>query len=110
MMSSPTIAPANSGIGWSNGTAAQVSLPNMSMLRPRGYARIGPPGLRARSRWQHLHGDLLEQFRRGRAIRERCDVHALLREISVARAIERRAGGAGGIDPGSELLRRHGAH
>src|SRR5579862_665358 len=35
-----TTPPATSGIGWSNGTAPQVSFPSMSFSRPVGH----PPG------------------------------------------------------------------
>src|SRR6202161_2286030 len=108
-MISPTIAPANSGTGWSNGMAAQVSLPNMLLFRPRGNARIGPASLRARPRRQYLCGNLLEQFRRNRAIGERCYVHALPGEDGIARAIKgRTGGGTRGVDPCGELLWRHG--
>ena len=71
MITTPTTAAANSGIGWSNGMAAQLSLPNMLVLRPRGYARVGPARLRAGPRRQFLRDDLLEQLGIGRAEGER---------------------------------------
>ena len=58
MITTPTKAAAISGIGWSNGMAAQLSLPNMLMLRPWGYARVGPARLRAGSGRQLLRDDL----------------------------------------------------
>src|ERR1700730_14793056 len=100
MITTPTRAAANSGIGWSNGMAAQLSLPNMLMLRPRRYARLWPPGLRARSRRQLLHDDLLEQIGLGRTESERSCVHAVLGQGSVASGIEGGAGVARGVNPG----------
>src|SRR5689334_19315080 len=99
MISTTTRAPAASGIGWSNGMAAQLSLPNMLMLRPRGYARVGSPGLRARPGRQFLRDDLLEQFGIGRAEGERRRVHALPGQGSVALGIEGWARLARGVDP-----------
>src|ERR1700677_834135 len=135
MIATPTKPPATSGIGWSNGMAAQVSLPNMvllrllgpllwilgpllrlfapllrllgSLLRPRGYVQIWPAGLRAGSWWQYLRGDLLEQLGGGRTVGERTYVHALRGQRGVARGIKSWAGGARGLDPGGELFRRH---
>src|SRR5580704_6178217 len=110
MMATPTAPPATSGIGWSNGMAAQVSLPNMLLLRPWGYVRIWPAGLRARSRWQYLCGDLLEQIGRGRAIGERTCIQALFGERGVAGGVKSWAGGTRSLDPGGKLLRPHRVH
>ncbi len=53
MSTSPTTPDAIIGIGWSKGIAAQLSLPNMSVRRPLGGARVGFVD-RTRSRRQRL--------------------------------------------------------
>src|SRR5712671_6868632 len=110
MIAAPTKAAAISGIGWSNGMAAQVSLPSMLVLRPRGYARVGSPGLWARSRRQFLCDDLLEQLGIGCTEGERTCVHARPGQGRVAPGIEGWTGVARALDPGGELLRRHRVH
>src|SRR5580698_7317058 len=110
MITRPTTAAVISGIGWSNGMASQLSLPNMLMLRPRGYARARPSGLRTKSRRYLLRDDLLEQPGIGHPEGERAGVHALLGQRGVARGIEGWAVIARRFDPGGEALRRHGLH
>src|ERR1700737_4014852 len=100
MITTPTKAAASSGIGWLNGMAAQLSLPNMLVLRPRGHARVGAPGLRAGSRRQLLCDDLLEQRGVGCTEGERICVQALPGQRGVARGIESWTGVARSLDPG----------
>src|SRR5580658_7624875 len=107
MIARMTTAPVTSGIGWSSGMAAQVSLPSMLGLRSRGYVGVWPAGLRARPRRQHLCGDLLEQVGSGRTVGERSHIQALPGQVGIARGIEGWAAGARGLDPGSELVGRH---
>src|SRR6516225_8712179 len=86
-----TKAPANNGMGWSSGTASQVSLPNM--LVPPPYAELSSGrhdragvglGDRARSGRQRLVEDLLEEPVGDRTERERRRDDALFREFDVA--------------------------
>src|SRR5262245_575705 len=98
--------PATSWIGWSSGTAAQLSLPIMVFLPALGCARTG---LNDRSRtWrQRLLDDLIEQIWLDRRVRERSDIHALLRELLIGLRGERRGGSfAGLVDPGRETVLR----
>src|SRR5882757_6979995 len=110
MIPTPIKAAVTSGIGWLNGMASQVSLPNMLALRSWRYVQIGPPGLRARSRWQFLRDDLLEKSGIGRTECERRGLHALLGQDSVALGVEGGARVARGFDPGGELVRRQCEH
>src|ERR1700692_596540 len=105
MITTPTEAAANNGIGWSNGMAAQLNLPNMLVLRRLGcgvdrgelagsyamshceqgiFAQVGQAGLRAGSRRQLLRDDLLVELRLDRTEGERLCVHALLSQGGVA--------------------------
>src|SRR5271166_4379562 len=102
MITTPTKDAANSGIGWSNGMAAQLNLPNMLLLPRRIYAWAEQPdarsaqiGLRTRSRRQLSHDDLLEQLGIGSAEGERTCVHTLPRQGSATFVIERWAFAAG---------------
>src|SRR5271169_866385 len=131
MITTPTKAAATSGIGWSNGMAAQLSLPNILMLHPLGdvvdrdelggsyvmshckqgrIARVGQKGLRARSGRQLLRDDLVEQFRLDRTEGERTYVHALLGQGSVASGIESWGGVARDTNPSGKPFRRHRLH
>src|SRR5258708_29526268 len=107
MITRPTKAAAISGIGWSNGMAAQLSLPNMLRLRPWGYARIRVAGLWAGPGREFLRDDLLEKLGIGRAESEGICVDALLGKSRIALGIEDRTRIARALDPGGELLRRH---
>src|SRR5580658_10310432 len=99
MMPNMTTTPVSSGIGWSNGMAAQVSSPNMLMPRRR-------PG----SGRQLLRGDALEQAGFGGAEGERRRIRALPGQVRVAGGVEGRAGVARGGDPGGEAVGRHRLH
>src|ERR1700722_18171838 len=107
MITRPTTAAATSGIGWLNGMAAQLNLPNMLALRPWRYAWVRPPPLRAGPRRQLLRDDLVEQPGIRRAECERTDVHALPGERDVVSVIEGWAGAACGNNPGVKPLCRH---
>src|SRR5271167_4701301 len=110
MITRPTTAAAASGIGWLNGMASQLSLPNMLVLRPWRYARIRPPALWAGSGRQLLSDDLVEQRGIRGAEGERTDVHALPGQRGVAFVIEGWAGAACGSNPGVKPLRRYCLH
>src|ERR1700722_1468572 len=110
MINRPTTAAAASGIGWSKGMAAQLSLPNMLVLRPWRYAWVRSPALRAGSRRQLLRDDLVEQPGIHRTECGRTYVQALPGQGRVASIIEGRAGAPRGIDPSVEPLRRHCLH
>src|SRR5271170_8278067 len=98
--------PATSGIGWSSGTAAQVSLPSMLSLRPLG--RAGADFVhRSGARRQRLRDDLMEKVRLDRRIGERSDIPALLGKILVALRGQR-CGGAFAVlvDPEGKAVER----
>src|SRR6476469_8304592 len=77
-----TIAPANSGIGWSKGIAPQVSLPNILFPHPRGGARIGL-GDRTGTRRQRLTQKLVKQSVCDRLEPERLRHDALRGKLNV---------------------------
>src|SRR4051812_7216250 len=110
-ITTPTTPPAARGIGWSQGTASQVSLPNrlpnmLVVLRTREdavRAALGPrPGR------DLLRDDLLEEPGVDLAVGEGGDLRALPGELGVAPGIEDRAVLAGGVDPGGEVVLRDG--
>src|SRR5579863_3230205 len=100
-----TMAPANRGIGWSNGMAPQVSLPNMSIPRPCAGAGVGL-GERTWPRRQRLIEDLPEQSVSDGAESERRRHDALLGELDIAFRRQLRSRGARLREPGGEVLRR----
>src|ERR1700692_2249932 len=131
MITTPTNAAANNGIGWSSGMAAQLSLPNMLVLHALGgvvdrdelggscamshckqgrIAQVGQHGLRARSGWQLLGDDLVEQLRLDRTECERTYFHALLSQGSVASGMQSWAGVARDTNPSGKPFRRHRLH
>src|SRR5579872_1426294 len=110
MMTTITRPPAASGIGWSNGMASQVSLPNMLFPRPRRDARIRPTFVRAWSRRKFLRCDLLEQRCLDRAECHRRRENALPGKFGIAVGIERRTAALSGLHPGGELIRWHRVH
>src|SRR3984957_16462351 len=102
-----TKAPATKGIGWSKGTASQVSLPSILFPRPGGDAGIGL-GDRAGTRRQPLIENLLEQSVGDRAEGEWGRHDALFGELDIAFRRELRSVSARLAEPGIEVLRRHG--
>src|SRR5271165_811865 len=108
-MTKPTNPAATRGMGWSTGMAAQLSLPNMLILRPLGCARTGLFD-RPRAGRQRLRNDLLEQVGLDIAKGERPHVRALPGEIRIALRGQRRAAVACRIDPGGEAVGRHRLH
>src|SRR5579863_4219042 len=102
----PTIAPAKSGMGWSNGMAAQVSLPSMLFPRSTVCARTDFVDW-AGTRRERLCDDLLEEIGSDVAIGEGRHAQTLLREVRIALLGQRRASLARRIDPCRELLGRN---
>src|ERR1700732_5352592 len=105
MITRPTMPDAIIGIGWGGGMGRPGGLPSMSVLRPRGNARIGPAGLRARSRRQFLRDDLLKKSRSCRSEGKRRDVLALLGQGIVSFRVEGWARVARCFDPAFERVR-----
>src|ERR1700761_7664218 len=95
-----TTPPATSGMGWSNGIAAQVSLPS-----------IGGPDLcgqfRSRSRRDALGRDAQEKFGVVQTIERLVLGHGLLRQFLVAVEIERRIAMHGLAGPVGEFVLRN---
>src|SRR5579871_786778 len=79
----PTKAPATSGIGWSSGMAARVSLPNMLLPRPLGCTRTDFID-RPRPRRQRQSDDLLEQIGLDVFVREGRHAQCLFGKVGVA--------------------------
>src|ERR687887_139600 len=102
---STTTDPATSGIGWSHGIASQVSLPNISVPRPRMSPRA-----RARTGRKLLGRDRIEQRRIDRSVSERAHRFALLRKRRVARAVECLPALARGGDPLRKRVPGYGTH
>src|SRR5215472_14583856 len=71
--------------------ASQVSLPNMSALRPWLHARRGPSDLWTRSGRNFLVHDGVEQIGLDRPVGDWAYVLALLRERGITRAVQRRS-------------------
>src|ERR1700722_7851502 len=78
-----TMAPANNGIGWSKGTAPQVSLPNILVPLPHAGARIGLGNWPWTWR-QRLIENLVEQSVGDRAEGGRRRHHALFGKLDIA--------------------------
>src|SRR6476646_2242108 len=83
-----TTAPARSGIGWSNGIACQVSLPNISALR-RWINRRARWALAGRKLLMH---NRVEQSRINRAVGEGTHVAALLAKREITRSVQCQCG------------------
>src|SRR5262249_34567841 len=109
-MISTTTEPATSGIGWLQGITSQVSLPNMSALRPRTNRRARAFDVWPRTRRKLLVYDRIEQARINRAIGERTYVAALLAQREVTRSVQCRSALARAGDPLRESVLGHRAH
>src|SRR5580700_10631712 len=112
-MTTTTMAPANKGIGWSRGTASQVSLPNMLIPRPNAHARTGCRnhagvglGDRAGTGRHRLVEDLFEQTIRHGLVGERLRNDALFGELHVALRGQPRSPSAHLAEPGVKVLWR----
>src|SRR5205085_7054669 len=103
-ITSRVIAEAKRGIGSSKGMAAQVNLPSILFPQHFELARIGFRD-RAGPRRDVLLDDLPEQVGLDGAVGEGGDVAALLFELGVGLRRQRRAVGAGLVDPGGKVMR-----
>src|SRR5258706_15949534 len=102
-----TTRPVTSAIGWSNGIAAQVSLPSMSAsCRLDGSTPSGicPRLVGARDR---LVNDVLEQIGLDRGKGLWGHGRARLRQCGIAGRVERRPRFARFLDPGLEIRGGH---
>src|SRR3984957_8998919 len=96
-------APAAKGIGWSNGIAAQVSLPSISVPRARRDADLWPRvGCRGSGRVGHRQG--FEKSRHDVAVCRRRDGAAGLRQFREALGVQLAPAGTRGLDPILETL------
>src|SRR6476619_5173513 len=102
-MISTTTAPATKGIGWSNGIACQVSLPNISVLRRWLNRRARGSSVWARAGRKLLIHNRVEQSRINRAVGEGTHVAALLAKREITRSVQGRSGLA---CPGNPLRKR----
>src|SRR5262249_47274015 len=105
-----TTEPATSGIGWLHGIASQVSLPNMSALRPRTTRRARAFDVWPRTGRKLLVHDRIKQARINRAIGERTYVAALLAQREIARSVQCRSALARAGNPLCESVLGHRAH
>src|SRR5215217_2662127 len=107
---SPTRPDAAIGIGWSSGTASQLSLPSMSAsgARRNGWCRFAD--LRAGCGRDRLGDDLLEKVGIDVTVSRRGDVQTLLGECNVALVVERGGRVPCISDPAVECLRAHRPH
>src|SRR5829696_2828767 len=107
---SPTRPDAAIGIGWSSGTASQLSLPSMSAsgARRNGWCRFAD--LRAGCGRDRLGDDLLEKVGIDGTVSRRGDVQTLLGECNVALVVERGGRVPCISDPAVECLRAHRPH
>src|SRR5215467_7300231 len=105
-MTRPTTPMAYNGSGWSNGIAAQLSLPSISTssLLRRGTPS-GAGGAFRPCRCPPY--DAVEQIGRDRAVGGRWDGLARLRQLRVAGLVERRPGAAHLSHPGVEVASQH---
>src|SRR5271163_2596390 len=108
-MANPTTAPAIKGIGWSNGMAAQVSLPNILLPPPFGRAWISLWDWTRTGR-QHLCDNLPEQIGLDVAIGERRHVQTLLGKLFIALPGQQRTAAARRVHPRREAVRRQSIH
>src|SRR5271167_2854447 len=105
-MTMPTTPIVYSGRGWSNGIAAQLSLPSISasrLLHRRTPGRAGGP-LRTR---HGLLDDTLEELRLHRAIGPRRHGLARFCQFGVGGIVECGPGAARRGDPAIEIAGRH---
>src|SRR5215510_2760600 len=109
-MISTTTEPATSGIGWLQGMASQVSLPNMSALQPWANSRARAFDIWPRTGRKLLIHDGVEQARIDAAIGERPYVAGLLAEREVTRPIQCRSALARRGNPLRESVWGHSAH
>src|SRR5262249_30610295 len=105
-----TTEPATSGIGWLQGIASQVSLPNISALRPWRNRRTRASGAWARTGRKLLIRDSVEQVRIDATIGERPYGAALLAEREVTRPVQGQSALARGGNPLSKGVFRYGTH
>src|SRR5436305_2112661 len=101
-----------SGIGWLNGIASQVSLPNICFshrwLRRNGHpGRSGSRGNRRRQPVRHYG---VEQAGRDRTVSDRLHIAARFLELRVAGGVERRSASARALRPHGELVGRQSLH
>src|SRR6476661_3773032 len=87
-----TTAPATSGIGWSNGIACQVSLPNISVLRRWMNRHARGSSVWARAGRKLLIHNRVEQSRINRAVGEGTHVAALLAKREITRSVQCQCG------------------
>src|SRR5215475_14044581 len=109
-MVSTTTEPATSGIGWLHGMASQVSLPNMSPLRPRTARRARAFDIWPRTGWKLLIHHRVEQVRVDAAKGERTYVAALLAKREITRSVQCRSALSRGGNPLRKRVFGYGTH
>src|SRR5215203_1160185 len=109
-MTSASRPDAAIGIGWSSGTASQLSLPSMSASGARRNGWCRSADLRAGCGRDRLGDDPLEKVGIEGTVSRRGDVQTLLGECNVALAVERGGRVPCFCDPGVECLRAHRPH
>src|ERR1700761_9184545 len=106
-MTTRTTAMLYSGRGWSNGIAAQVSFPSMSISRLTQQRTAGAGDACLSGTRHRLVDDVLEQLRRHRAIGSRRHGRARLCQFGEGGTVESRSGAAHLLDPCVEIAGRH---